>query len=430
VFRSYVQIFALLLGTAFLLIGSGLHGLLLPLRGNAEGFSVTALGLIGTTWAGGFVAGCIFAPRLVRRAGHVRAFGFFASTAAIVVLLTGLMVDATIWVFLRAITGFAMAGIFMVIESWLNEKATNETRGKIFGLYMMVNYGAVMTGQMLVITGDVAGNSLFMIAAIFFCLALLPTAASKASSPRPLTEVQLDLKKLYANSPVAFVSVILIGIANGAWGTLGAVFGSMSGIDKTTIALMVSFTIAGGALMQIPVGRFSDRIDRRYVMASVAGSAALIGFLIFAIAPNNGTLILIMTALYGSLAYAIYPVAVAHANDHATPETFVKVSGGLLLLYGFGTMLGPLIAAETMNTLWPSALFLVTAVSHLTIAGYAMLRSRKRASPLPSEKEQFQSMAAERPATQESVLLDPRSEVAQEEKANEDIAADTVKAGT
>jgi MFS family permease len=287
-----------------------------------------------------------------------------------------------------------------------------------------------MTGQMLVITGDVAGNSLFMIAAIFFCLALLPTAASKASSPRPLTEVQLDLKKLYANSPVAFVSVILIGIANGAWGTLGAVFGSMSGIDKTTIALMVSFTIAGGALMQIPVGRFSDRIDRRYVMASVAGSAALIGFLIFAIAPNNGTLILIMTALYGSLAYAIYPVAVAHANDHATPETFVKVSGGLLLLYGFGTMLGPLIAAETMNTLWPSALFLVTAVSHLTIAGYAMLRSRKRASPLPSEKEQFQSMAAERPATQESVLLDPRSEVAQEEKANEDIAADTVKAGT
>lgn len=416
-FRSYVQIFALLCGTAFLLIGSGLHGLLLPLRGNVEGFSVTALGLIGTTWAGGFVAGCIFAPRLVRRAGHVRAFGFFASTAAIVVLLTGLMVDASIWVVLRAITGFAMAGIFMVIESWLNEKATNETRGKIFGLYMMVNYGAVMTGQMLVITGDVEGSSLFMIAAIFFCLALLPTAASKASSPRPLTEVQLDLKKLYANSPVAFVSVILIGIANGAWGTLGAVFGSLSGIDKTTIALMVSFTIAAGALMQIPVGRFSDRIDRRYVMASVAGSAALIGFLIFAIAPTNGTLILVMTALYGSLAYAIYPVAVAHANDHATPETFVKVSGGLLLLYGFGTMLGPLIAAEAMNNLWPSGLFLVIAVSHIAIAGYAILRSRKRASPLPSEKEQFQSMAAERPATQESVLLDPRSEAAQEEKS-------------
>lgn len=416
-FRSYVQIFALLCGTAFLLIGSGLHGLLLPLRGNAEGFSVTALGMIGTTWAGGFVAGCIFAPRLVRRAGHVRAFGFFASTAAIVVLLTGLMVDATIWIALRAITGFAMAGIFMVIESWLNEKATNETRGKIFGLYMMVNYGAVMTGQMLVTTGNIEGNSLFMIAAIFFCLALLPTAASKASSPRPLTEVQLDLKKLYSNSPVAFVSVILIGIANGAWGTLGAVFGSLSGISTTTIALMVSITIASGAVMQIPVGRFSDRIDRRYVMASVSSAAALIGFLIFAIGPTNGTLILFLMACYGALAYAIYPVAVAHANDHATPETFVKVSGGLLLLYGFGTMLGPLIAAEAMNIMWPSALFLVTALSHLTIAGYAILRSRKRASPLPSEKEQFQSMTTERPATQESVLLDPRSEIAQEEQA-------------
>lgn len=414
-FRSYVQIFALLCGTAFLLIGTGLHGILLPLRGNAEGFSITSLGMIGTTWAGGFVAGCIFAPRLVRRAGHVRAFGFFASTAAIVVLLTGLMVDATIWIGLRAITGFAMAGIFMVIESWLNEKATNETRGSIFAIYMMVNYSAVVTGQMLVTTGDIKGNSLFMIAAIFFCLALLPTAASKASSPRPLTEVQLDLKKLYSNSPVAFVSVILVGIANGAWGTLGAVFGSLSGIHTTTIALMVSCTIAGGALMQIPVGRFSDRIDRRYVMASVAGSAAFIGFMIFAVAPSSGTLILIMTAFYGSLAYAIYPVAVAHANDHATAETFVKVSGGLLLLYGFGTMLGPLIAAEAMSYIRPSALFLITALAHMSIAGYAILRSRQRASPLPSEKEQFQSMTTERYSTQESIMLDPRSEAAQEE---------------
>lgn len=424
-FRSYIQIFALLCGTAFLLIGSGLHNLLLPLRGDADGFSVTALGMIGTTWAGGFVAGCIFSPRLVRRVGHIRSFGFFASTAAIIVLLTGLFIDPITWIILRAITGFAMAGLFMIIESWLNEKATNETRGSIFGLYMMVNYGAVMTGQMMVTGGNINGQSLFMVAAIFFCLALLPTAISKASSPQPLTEVQLDLKALYRNSPVAFISCILIGIANGAWGTLGAVFGALAGIDTTTIALMVSVTIAAGALMQIPVGRFSDRIDRRYVMISVAGAAALIGFLIFLIAPTNGTVLLVMTAIYGALAYALYPVAVAHANDHATPATFVKVSSGLLLLYGFGTMLGPLIAAAAMEYFWPAALFLVTAISHLAISGYAALRSKQRASPLQSEKEQFQSMATERPATQESIKLDPRYEeldsaVSEDKKVNEE----------
>ncbi|AEW17110.1 hypothetical protein P053_02704 [Brucella abortus 01-4165] len=161
--RIYIQVLALLCGTAFLLIASGLHGLLLPLRGGAEGFSVTSLGMLGTTWAGGFVAGCLFAPRLVRRVGHVRAFGCFAASAAIIALLSGIFVDATIWVLLRAFTGFSMAGAFMVIESWLNERASNETRGKIFGMYMMVNYGATMTGQMLVAAGDVRSDHLFMI---------------------------------------------------------------------------------------------------------------------------------------------------------------------------------------------------------------------------------------------------------------------------
>ncbi len=408
--RIYIQVLALLCGTAFLLIASGLHGLLLPLRGGVEGFSVTSLGMLGTTWAGGFVAGCLFAPRLVRRVGHVRAFGCFAASAAIIALLSGVFVDATIWVILRTFTGFSMAGAFMVIESWLNERATNESRGKIFGMYMMVNYGATMTGQMLVAAGDVRSDHLFMISGIFFCLALIPTAVSTAVSPKPLTEVQLDLKALYRNSPAAFVGCILIGIANGAWGTLGAVFGAKSGISTTEIAFMVSVTIAAGALMQIPVGRISDLVDRRFVLAGVASLAALVGLTAFIAAPKSGTVIIIMTGFYGALAYALYPVAVAHANDHAPAESFVKVSSGLLLLYGFGTMLGPLLAATAMDVFWPSGLFAVTAFAHISITAYALFRSRKRASVPKEEKDQFKSMPSARGATPEALNLDPRAE--------------------
>ncbi|OYR21123.1 MFS transporter [Brucella thiophenivorans] len=408
--RIYIQVLALLCGTAFLLMASGLHGLLLPLRGGIEGFSVTSLGLLGTTWAGGFVAGCLFAPRLVRRVGHVRAFGCFAASAAIIALLSGIYIDAMMWIILRTFTGFSMAGAFMVIESWLNERATNESRGKIFGLYMMVNYGATMSGQMMVANGDIRSDHLFMITGILFCLALIPTAMSTAVSPKPLTEVKLDLKALYRNSPAAFVGCILIGIANGAWGTLGAVFGAKSGITTTEIAFMVSVTIAAGALMQIPVGRISDLIDRRYVLAGVASLAALVGLMAFIIGPTDGKTIIIMTGCYGALAYALYPVAVAHANDHATSESFVKVSSGLLLLYGFGTMLGPLLAAAAMDIFWPAGLFAVTALAHISITGHALFRSRKRASIPKAEKEQFKSMPSEKSATPEAMLLDPRAE--------------------
>lgn len=408
--RIYIQVLALLCGTAFLLIASGLHSLLLPLRGGLEGFSVTSLGMLGTTWAGGFVAGCILAPRLVRRVGHVRAFACFASSAAVIALLSGIFIDATSWVILRAFTGFAMAGAFMVIESWLNERATNESRGKIFGLYMMVNYGAVVTGQMLVAAGDIRTDHLFMVTGVFFCLALIPTAISTAVSPKPLTEVRLDLRALYGNSPAAFVGCILIGIANGAWGTLGAVFGAKSGISTTEIALMVSVTIAAGALMQIPVGRLSDLVDRRYALAGVAALAALVGLVFFIASPQSGSTIIVMTGMYGALAYALYPVAVAHANDHATAESFVKVSSGLLLLYGFGTMLGPLLAAAAMDIFWPSGLFAVTALAHISITAYAIFRSRKRASIPKEAKDQFKSMPSARNATPEVMKLDPRAE--------------------
>ena len=407
-FATYRPILSLLRGTAFLLAASGLHGLLLPLRGQAEGFSTAVLGLLGTAWAGGFVTGCFLAPRLVRRAGHVRAFGAFAASGAIIALLTGLWIHEVAWIVLRAATGFTMAGAFMVIESWLNEKATNENRGTVFGLYMMVTYASIMAGQMIVATGDVRTNSLFMVAGIFFCLALLPTAMSSAAIPKPLEDVSLDVKALYVNSPVASVGCVLIGVANGAWGTLGAVYGARIGIATAEIALMMSLVVVAGAALQLPIGRISDQTDRRYVLAGAAAGAALFASLVLFVAPRSAVVVIAMTACYGALAYTLYSLAVAHANDHASPENFVKVSGGLLLLYGFGTMIGPVIGATLMSWMRPESVFLATALAHVALAVYTLVRISRRA-PVPVDaREAFQTLPSERGATPEAARLDPR----------------------
>ena len=391
-FATYRPILSLLRGTAFLLAASGLHGLLLPLRGQAEGFSTAALGFMGTAWAAGFVTGCFFAPRIVRRAGHVRAFGAFAASGAIVALTSGLIIDEMVWILLRALTGFTMAGAFMVIESWLNERATNENRGTVFGLYMMVTYASIMAGQMMVAAGDVRADSLFMVTGILFCLALLPTAVSTAAHPKPLQDVSLDIRGLYANSPVASAGCLLTGVANGAWGTLGAVYGARIGISTAEIALMMSLVVIAGAAMQLPVGRVSDMTDRRYVLAAASGVCGLVGLLIFIVSPRSSVLVIAMTAAYGAFAYTLYSLAVAHANDHARPEDFVKVSGGLLLLYGFGTMIGPMLGASLMGLMRPEGLFLATALPHVLLVGYTLLRISRRA-PVPLEaREAFKTM--------------------------------------
>jgi len=406
---GYRPILSLLRGTGYLLAATGLHSLLLPLRGQAEGFSTASLGLLGTAWAAGFVIGCILAPRLVRRIGHVRAFGTFAASSAIIALLTGLMIDQYVWIVLRGFTGFVMAGAYMVIESWLNEKATNENRGTVFALYMIVSYASLIAGQMIVAVGDVRNASLFMVAGVFFCLALIPTAVSLAATPKPLEDVSLDLKGLYATSPLALIGCFLIGIANGAWGTLGAVYGARIGISNGGIALMASVVVLPGAIFKFPMGRLSDVTTAAQVLPGAAAGAAGFGLLVFVLQPRSAALVIVMMAASGGLPCTLYSIAVAHANDHAGPDDFVKVSSGLLLFYGFGTIIGPLLAAALMARMRPESLFLVTAFPHALLAAYALLRIGLRTPVSQMTKEAFRTLPPEQAGTPESPRLDPRT---------------------
>jgi MFS family permease len=409
--KNLLPVFALLTSTLFLYLGNGLQGLLLPVRGSAEAYSNEILGLLGTSWAGGFILGCFVAPAIVSRAGHVRAFASFMALAAITVLLLGLITQDISWIALRTLTGFCTAGTAMIIESWLNERATNESRGAIFSFYIAITLLGVVGGQMLVPWFDVMTTALFMICGIIYCIAIMPASLSRAENPKPLKKVKLDLPALYKTSPVAFVGILLIGTANGAYGTLGAVFGARAGLDPSTIAIMVSVTIFFGAMAQFPAGKLSDRIDRRYVLAGLAGLGAVAGLAIAAIQPSNIIVLMTLISVYGAAANSLYPIAVAHANDYAAPEDFVKVSGGLLLLYGIGTMIGPTVGGWIMTVAGPYSLFLVTALAHIAITGYAIFRSKKRATLPVEEKDNFATMttAAASTMTPQSASLDPRS---------------------
>ena len=403
--RQLLPISALLLGSAFLVFAGGINGILLPVRGSAEGFSAFALGLLGTGWAVGYISGCVLSPRLVASVGHVRSFGVMASLAAITVLLTLLMIDPWAWIGLRAISGFCFAGAAMIVESWLSERADASSRGKIFGAYTMVNLAATTAGQMALTLGDPMGFLFFVVAAIVYCLALLPTAISSGASPRPLTSVKLDLRELWRNSPVAVFAILMVGVSNSAFGTLAAVYAERVGLELSAVALFLSIPILAGAAAQIPAGYLSDRMDRRFVLIGVAALAAAADVVFILFAPENRLLNLALAGVFGASIYTMYPLIVAHANDHAKPGTGIQVSGGLLLLFGVGSIVGPLAAGALMTRIGTSGLFLTTVIAHVLLIAYALLRIRSRGAVAKADKGAFRISMPARGATPETAAM-------------------------
>lgn len=407
---TLIPIAALLLSSAFLLMAGGLHGLLLPIQGNIEGFTTVELGLIGTGWSVGFLAGCLVMPAVVQRVGHVRSYGVMASVAAVTILLNLLIVSPAAWIALRGLSGFCFAGAAMIVESWLNERASKENRGTIFSVYQMVVFAGSTAGQLLMVITPPKEYFFFAIGAILYCLALLPTALSTAQHPQPLKTARLDIRALYRNSPVAVVGCVLIGFVNGAFGTLGAVYAQRIGLPIPSIALLMAGAVLGGSLIQFPLGRLSDRMDRRKVLVAVCAGAILIALIIVILRPRTAELVIGLTVIFGAMIYPQYAITVAHANDFAAPDEFVKIAGGLLLLLGVGTMIGPFLAAQAMDLFIPEGLFAFTAASHLLLGVYTLFRMTRRGAPQgPAFRGVPLAKGAGSAATPESVALDPRA---------------------
>ncbi len=403
--KSLLSLTALLMGSAFLLFAGGINALILPVRGEAEGFTATSLGLLGTGWAIGYVAGCLRTPVLVTRVGHIRAFGAMCAIAAIAVLFSLVLITPWVWIPVRALSGFCFAGAAMIVESWLNERSEASSRGRVFGIYTMVNLAATTAGQMVLTLGDANGYFFFVLAAMVYCLALLPTAISATTTPRPLTQVSLNLRGLWKNSPIAFFAVLMVGISNAAFGTLAAVYAARIGLTLNDIALFASIPILAGAASQIPVGIASDRFDRRKVLIGITIFALIADALFLFTGVTQSFAILAFSALFGATVFAMYPVIVAHANDHAEPGTFIQVSGGLLLVFGIGSIIGPTIAGFAMTSFGPASLFGITGFAHILLILFAILRL-KTAPPVTVEnKVAFQAQPLARASTPETAAL-------------------------
>ena len=403
--RSLLPLTALLMGSAFLLFAGGVNSLILPIRGEAEGFSAISLGLLGTGWAIGYVAGCLRTPVLVARVGHIRAFGAMCALAAIAVLMSLVLIDPWVWIPVRAVSGFCFAGAAMIVESWLSERSEKASRGRIFGIYTMVNLAATTAGQRVLTLGDAKGYFFFVLAAMVYCFALLPTAISATKTPQPLTSVSLDLRGLWKNSPISFFAVFMVGVSNAAFGTLAAVYASRMGLLLGDIALFASLPILAAAALQIPVGMISDRFDRRIVLI-VIGLIAVLADAVFLFGGFTDPIMLMgLSAIFGAMIYSMYPVIVSHANDRAAPGTFIQVSGGLLLVYGVGSIIGPAMAGFAMSRYGAPSLFAVVGAGHILLILFALMRLKSTPAVEPLDKGSFKSTPMVLVSTPETAAL-------------------------
>jgi len=429
---SVVKIYALFLGSALLMFGGGLQGLLLSVRGAEEHFSLLALGLIGTGWSVGFVTGSITVPMMVKKVGHIRAFSVMACVGTITILLNLLIINDIGWIMLRALSGFCFAGAAMIVESWLNEVAENKNRGTIFSIYVTVNMAASTLGQLAMSVTGVTGYVPFVIGAISFICAVLPTALTSSPQPRPLTSAKLDIRLLYRTSPIAAIAAFSVGMANGTFGTLAPVYGYSQGLDAAGIAFLFAVTAILGASAQIPFGRLSDRMDRRIIMVGLSLVAALAGACLVLINPGPGVMLYVLFGIYGFAANPIYAIAVAHANDFTKDGEFAKVAGGMLLILGIGLAIGPAVASFVMNALNPVSLFIVTATFHGALAAVTFMRMRIRPFRDDKGRMRFRPMTSDKPATPASIDLDPRAdeETASAEREKQEVKWEAAKAGS
>jgi MFS family permease len=362
---AYAQVSALLLAVFVLIAGNGLSNTLIPLSATAAAFPPLSIGLIASAYFGGMLVGCIAAPRIIARAGHIRAFAAFVAIATVTSLLHPIFLDPAAWALIRAFTGFCFAGLYAAIESWMHDKADNVVRGRVLALYQIVHYAGSATGQQAIRLISPSSFVPFSMVACALALSVLPLAYTRSDPPEPPPSPKLRLGWLFRISPVGVVGALASGIVNGTFWSLSPVFAERSGLSQGGVATFMTAAIVGAAIVQWPVGRVADRGDRRLIMlgciaVAVAAQVALVYF-----AKSEPWILIMLAAAIGASALALYPLSSSHAQDLAGRENAVEVSSGLLLAYTIGAIIGPTTAAWMMGWLGPQALFIHNAAFHV-----------------------------------------------------------------
>lgn len=376
---------ALLISAAILLAGGGLLGTLVAVSAQLNGFSISAIGFLTSCYFAGFISGCLGTPYLVKRVGHVRVFAALSALLAASALTHALAVNVPTWAALRVFTGFSFAGLYMLIESWINEQSPNDKRGQVLAVYRMVDLSALTVGQFLLTTADPKSFTLFSVVAILVCAAIFPISISTSKAPLAVTETKLNIKKLMKVSPLAVVGCVAVGLTSGAFWGVAPVFVQQLGHPIVIVSMFMSIVIAAGAVMQWPIGWLSDKLGRRRIMIFVSVGSAAAGLFLWQYAEISLVLLLLGGVLYGAFAMQLFGLAAAHANDYAEPHEFVTISGGLFLTYGIGSVFGPSIAPVVMAKAGPTSMFAYTASIHVLLAVYGIYRLTQRDAPENSD---------------------------------------------
>ncbi len=383
------SITTLLICAAVLYLGTGLQVTLLPIRAQFEGFSTTAIGFMGTAFYAGFALGCLIGPKVVERVGHIRCFAGFAALGAAAALAFPLALNPVAWCLLRTFTGLCTAVLYMVVESWLNEKASNAVRGSVLSLYIIVGNLVTVGGQLMVNIYPTSSPALFSVMAMLICLSLVPLSLTTAAAPHPVKVGGLQIRRLFKLSPTGLVGCFVVGIIEGAFWSLAPVFAQGRQMSISEITFFMSAFMVGGTISQWPLGWLSDKIDRRFVIVLCSLGTVGTGLSIALVVPPSPLAGLGLACLHGVFMLPLYALCLAHANDFAPNDSLVETSSGLLLVYSGGAVLGPIVAAPLMQGRGDGALFLLIAALLGGLAVYNLLQLVGGRQPKAVERVDF-----------------------------------------
>ncbi|MEM7293549.1 MAG: MFS transporter [Pseudomonadota bacterium] len=380
---------ALLLGFGILMLGDGLQATLLAVRADQEGFSTTTTGFVMSAFYVGFLGGSLYAPRIMTRVGHIRVFAALAALASAAILVHAVFISPWVWSGLRLISGFSFAGLYVVAESWLNDSSSNQSRGKVLSMYMLVTYIGVAVGQLFLNLGDPQDFPLFILSSVLISLAVVPLLLSAGPAPQFRVSASLSLPALLRISPLGVVGIFSVGLVTAAFFALGPVYGQRIGLDIPNISLFMTAAVIGTILLQWPIGALSDRFDRRRVVTLVTLLTAVAAGACVPAAEISPLVLMVAVGVFGGLAFPLYALCIAHTNDHLQPQEMIAASASLVLIGGLGAVTGPLLIAAIMDRFGNSGFFWSIAIIHAVTGLFALFRMLRKPPPSASDQGPF-----------------------------------------
>ena len=407
---------ALLLGMFLLMVGNGMQGTLLGVRGEIEGFSTLEMSIVMSAYFAGFLGGSRLAPRMIRRVGHVRVFAALASLISAVMILYPTFADPWVWTFGRVIIGFCFSAVYVTAESWLNDAADNSNRGQALSLYMIVQTLGIVASQALLLTADPSGFVLFVIPSVLVSIAITPILLSISPTPAFDTTKPMTLRELTRVSPLGVFGMFVLGGVFSAQFGMASVYGAQAGLSVAQISTFVATFFVGAVMLQYPIGWMSDRLDRRVLITAVSAigvAGSILGMLF------GGTFSLLLASAFvvGGMSNPLYSLLIAHTNDFLDHDDMAAASGGLVFLNGLGAVFGPLIVGALMENIGPGGFYLFTAALFAVLVAYAAYRMTQRATIPVDETGSYVVMS---PAATTPVAM----EIAQEYAIESDLEAD------